>query len=280
MNWALRSAERGDMVRVKCGSIYHYGVFISEDEIIQFGLAPSQRQGVKACDIEVCTSDVDVFLGGGFLEVAVLDKKERKKRRKVEDTVRMARERLGEKGYHILYNNCEHFAYECVMGERYCSQTDTVRSLFKSLPILDLYTAILPTDAAVGHLSVKAIDEELEAIADGEEKKRRYYEWKLLEYGLERSLGLKLGKIKPYLNEGGRWCSDSCFFAFSAGKRDGVIAVAVSRAEVGLKLSESYNENAAEIEGSRSGTLLDSTVYTLTSSTPEALRLYENVELT
>lgn len=279
MTWALRSAERGDMVRVKCGSIYHYGVFVSEDEIIQFGLAPSQRQGVKACDVEVCASDVDLFLGGGFLEVAVLDRKEAKKRRKVEDTVRMARERLGEKGYHILYNNCEHFAYECVTGERYCSQTDTVRSLFKSMPILDLYTARLPADATIGRLSVKAVDEELEAITDVGEKQRRYFEWRLLEYGLERSLGLKLAKIKPYRDESGEWRSDSCFFAFSQGKRDGLVAVAVSRAKVALALSDGYGGNA-EVEGVRSGSLSDSTVYTLTSSTPEALRVYEGVKLT
>ena len=80
MKWVLKQAKKGDMVRVKLGMIYHYGVFVSEDEIIQFGLAPLLRQDVKVCDIEVCASDVDVFLAGGFLEVAEFDKAALKER--------------------------------------------------------------------------------------------------------------------------------------------------------------------------------------------------------
>ena len=33
-------AKRGDMVRIQIGSLYHYGVFVSEDEVIQFGYPP------------------------------------------------------------------------------------------------------------------------------------------------------------------------------------------------------------------------------------------------
>ena len=207
-----------------------------------------------------------------------MTKRKQKKRRKADETVRMARERIGEKGYHILYNNCEHFAYECVMGERYCSQTDTVRALFKSMPILDLYTTSFPDNATAAEISIKPVDEEISAIQDEGERARRYYEWRLLEYGLERSLGHKLAKIKPYCDKNGRWRSDTCFFSFAAGKRDGVIAVAVSRAEVSLTLSDSYPE-ASVLEKTRSGDLSDSTVFTLISNTPEALRIYENVKL-
>ena len=94
MNWVLKEAASGDMVRVKSGSIYHYGVFVSEDEIIQFGLAPALRPSVKPCDVEVCVSDVDGFLGGGFLEVAVLDRKESKKRRSPKGERRFCRQAL------------------------------------------------------------------------------------------------------------------------------------------------------------------------------------------
>ena len=74
MKWEMISPNSGDMVRVKSGRIYHYGVFVSDSEVIQFGLAPIARQGLKDSDIEVCASDVDTFLQGGFLEVAVFDK--------------------------------------------------------------------------------------------------------------------------------------------------------------------------------------------------------------
>ena len=274
MTWALKEAVSGDMVRVKSGSIYHYGVFVSEDEIIQFGLAPAMRPSIKACDVEVCVSDVDGFLGGGFLEVAVLDRKEAKKRRSVKETVAMARARLGEKGYHILYNNCEHFAYECVMGERYCSQTDLVRSLFKSLPVLDLYTLYLPTELALESIGVKAIDEEIVAIPDEKQRLVRYLEWKLFEYGAERSLGLKLPKLKFSRDPNGEWNTDSCKFAFAKSEDAGFIAVAISRAEVALSLGEAINGDK-----SVSATLSNSSVVTVHSSTPDKLRIYDNIKL-
>ena len=92
----------------------------------------------------VCSSDIDVFLQGGFLEVGEAEKAERKKLRKPKEIVKAATARLGGKGYNILYNNCEHFAYECCFGEKYSSQTERVRALFQSFPILDIYVAQIP----------------------------------------------------------------------------------------------------------------------------------------
>ena len=40
---------------------------------------------------------------------------------------------MGEGGYHILYNNCEHFANECVTGKHYSEQVEGVRELFRTL---------------------------------------------------------------------------------------------------------------------------------------------------
>jgi hypothetical protein len=138
MKWQLKAPVAGDMIRVKAGSIYHYGIFASEEEIIQFGLAPVARPTLKDTDIEVCTSDIDAFLCGGFLEVAEFDRAGRKKNRRPKDVVSYARGKLGTKGYHILYNNCEHFAYECVTGEKKCTQADAVRMLFRSMPVVDV----------------------------------------------------------------------------------------------------------------------------------------------
>ena len=41
MKWLLTEPRYGDMVRVKSGTVYHYGVYVSDDEVIQFGLAPA-----------------------------------------------------------------------------------------------------------------------------------------------------------------------------------------------------------------------------------------------
>lgn len=133
MRWLPEEPHSGDMIRVRSGSIYHYGIFVSDSEVIQFGLAPAARPTLKDSEIEVIATDVDTFLGGEFLEVAVFDRKEKKKNRTPDETVAFARARMGERGYHILYNNCEHFAYECVTGKHYSEQVDGVRALFQGL---------------------------------------------------------------------------------------------------------------------------------------------------
>ena len=73
MNWVKKAPSRGDMVRVRIGSIYHFGICTAEDEIIQFGLAPTVRKDIPDSDIEVISTDVDAFLAGGELEVAEED---------------------------------------------------------------------------------------------------------------------------------------------------------------------------------------------------------------
>ena len=144
MEWKLTDPKPGDMLRVKVGTIYHFGVYESDSSVIQFGLPPSARIGVSDAEVKVISTDIDTFLAGGFLEVAVPDRKERKKWHKPKDVIANAKKRIGEGGYNILYNNCEHFARECVTGERICEQAESIRSLFRSLPIVDVYTAPIP----------------------------------------------------------------------------------------------------------------------------------------
>ena len=48
-----------------------------------------------------------------------------------EKTVERARSKLGQKGYNILTNNCEHFAIWCKTGEEESSQ---VRDLSYGIP--------------------------------------------------------------------------------------------------------------------------------------------------
>ena len=80
MKWSLIEPKSGSMVRVKQGAIYHYGIFVSSEEIIQFGLPPMLRLSSKDADIEVCVSDDETFLCDGFMEVGIPDKGNEKKR--------------------------------------------------------------------------------------------------------------------------------------------------------------------------------------------------------
>lgn len=237
MKWSGKRPEAGDMIRVKLGSIYHYGVFVSDSEIIQFGLAPQARPTLKDSEIEVCTSDLEVFLCGGVMEVAELDEKSSK--RSPEEAIAYARQSIGKRGYNILYNNCEHFAYDCVTGKPYCSQTADVRSLFRSLPIVDVYVAAIPEGVKIGRLSCAEREAEIDSVSNPRVKTEKYCVWKLLEYALERSFGLHADKLSFTKNEAGKWTTDKCFFSLS--HCDGAVAVAVSRAAVGVDIEELHS---------------------------------------
>lgn len=234
MKWLLKDASFGDMVRVKLGDIYHYGIFASDDEVIQFGPPPSQRLTKKDNEIEVIATDIDVFLAGGFLEVAEFDKKEKKNNRTSDEAVAFARSKIGTRGYNILYNNCEHFANECISGIAVCSQADRVRALFRSMPIVDVYTAEIPDILKIGSVFPSERECEIRSVSNERVRKEKYCVWKLLEYALERSLGLKLKKMQLSKTDTGKWIAEECYFSLSHSEN--AVAVAVSRAPVGVDI--------------------------------------------
>ena len=125
MEWKCITPERGDIIRTKVCFYCHYGIFISEDEVIQFGLPGDP--GRAASEIDVLSSDIYAFLGGGELEVGKPTREEAKKMRSREEIIKTARERIGEGGYDILHNNCEHFVNSCAFGESNSAFVDNVR---------------------------------------------------------------------------------------------------------------------------------------------------------
>lgn len=127
MKWEYKECRYGDIIRVKLGSVYHYGIFVSEDEVIAFGLPPTAENLKNRNNIKVLATDIDVFSCGNLVETAQLTFKERMKRRSPEQVVLMARERIGEGGYNIIHNNCEHFVNDIVFGEKVSEQERSVR---------------------------------------------------------------------------------------------------------------------------------------------------------
>ena len=234
MKWLLKEPSYGDMIRVKHGSIYHHGIYVSDDEVIQFGLSPIARPGMKDCDVEVCTSDITLFLSGGFLEVGEPEKSEKKKFRSPDEIVSIARNRLGEKNYSILYNNCEHFSFECATGEHKSSQTDTVRELFKNFPIADVYVAAIPENLEPCRVFPHERNKEIMACSHPRVRLEKYAAWKLLEYAMHRTLGLKLAEVDLTRAETGKWICTQCEFSISHG--DGAVAVALSRKPIGVDI--------------------------------------------
>ena len=86
--------------------------------------AVAERTG----SIKVLSTDIDTFLQGGELEVGEPESAERKMLRSADEIVSIARSRLGEGGYDILHNNCEHFMNECLTGEKVSHFVSDVRS--------------------------------------------------------------------------------------------------------------------------------------------------------
>lgn len=121
------------MIRVRVGSMYHYGIYLSDDEVIQFGLPPIDGAVRNSEDVKVLVTDVDVFHCGNFLETAELGFFEKRKARKAEEIAAYARSRIGSGGYDILKNNCEHFAYECVFGKGRSIQSENAENMLQNI---------------------------------------------------------------------------------------------------------------------------------------------------
>lgn len=114
MQWTQRQPRSGEIVRTKVRFYHHYGIYVTDDRVIQFGLP--DNTGIPNEQICVLATDVHTFLNGGSLEVADPDREERKTMRPAKEVVALAESRLGQTGYDILHNNCEHFVNDCVFG--------------------------------------------------------------------------------------------------------------------------------------------------------------------
>ena len=123
--WTEKTPVFGDLIRTKVRFYHHYGIFVSEEEVIQFGLPDDPLRPAE--EIRVLNSDIAAFLQGGEVEVAVPDSATRRHMRSPEQIVELARQRIGEGGYDILHNNCEHFVNECAFGEATSSFLQDVR---------------------------------------------------------------------------------------------------------------------------------------------------------
>jgi phosphopantetheine--protein transferase-like protein len=219
------------MVRVKLGSVYHYGIFVSEEEIIAFGLPPLPRFAQQAERFLVCRTDAEVFCCGQILETAILDRTERKRRFPPEETVRRARARLGEDGYHLIRNNCEHFVNECVFGEKKSLQEEAMFRMWNTRPVINVYLA--EADRFTFDFPVPAERRsEIDACSDASMKRARIANWALLRLAARHGFSLDPDEVVFSRKKHGGWTADRFFCSFSHA--DGLCCVAVSNAPIGV----------------------------------------------
>ena len=124
-HWQLVDVYPGAHIRVPVGNIHHHGIYIGGGEVVQFGLPMDMYRAAN--EVKVLRSPIEDFsAGAAFVEVYVYDRKERKLKRKDEDIVQFALSKVGDGGYNLLHNNCEHFANVCVFGVAKSEQIDSV----------------------------------------------------------------------------------------------------------------------------------------------------------
>ena len=234
VKWWPSECKKGDMIRVRIGSIYHYGIFISEDEIIQFGLPPTAL--IPENEQRVCVSSIDEFACGSIVETAILDRNDQKRRYDADKTVRIARSRIGEGGYSLIHNNCEHFAYECVFGIKYCSQENAARRKWSNRSILDVYISSIVTCPDKPELYPPERSAEIATVTNSRLRSQMYTAWKLLELAFSHSFHKPITELAFQKTESGKWLCDA--YWFSVSHTDTAAAVCVSNSEVGIDVED------------------------------------------
>ena len=112
---------RADHIYVRRAAGYtHHGIDCGDGTVIHFTGEPGQQK-INAC---IARTPVADFLGGG-------DQKVRRygKRDDADITLARAESALGDSGYHLVINNCEHFATWCCTGRKASEQVRGVGSL-------------------------------------------------------------------------------------------------------------------------------------------------------
>jgi hypothetical protein len=98
----------------------HYGVYIGNNKVIHF--APYEGTEISPQNGIIHETSLDKFLNGRELKIAHdIDIKYSER-----EIINRANSRIGEKGYNLFTNNCEHFARWCVTGENVSYQIDNL----------------------------------------------------------------------------------------------------------------------------------------------------------
>ena len=126
--WIVRELKPGDHIRYKFNNFYHHGLYEGDGMVIHFA-GPCMEQLVDPQYVTVRRDTLEAFGSGRYIEVRKYTLKEKLRKHSPRKTIALARSRLGEKGYDIIYNNCEHFVNFCVFGRAFSTQIDEMRAM-------------------------------------------------------------------------------------------------------------------------------------------------------
>ncbi len=129
--WTVREVRPGDIIRVYTGRYYHFGIYTGDDTVIHFA-GPDPATLTDASQARIRRDSLEHFAMGKGLEVRDYSPGEKLKKRSPRKVIAEAESRIGEAGYDIIYNNCEHFVNQCVFGVAYSAQIDEMREALNS----------------------------------------------------------------------------------------------------------------------------------------------------
>ncbi|XP_005088861.1 phospholipase A and acyltransferase 2 [Aplysia californica] len=136
--FVLRSLSQGDLVEFKRGVYSHWGVYVGNEDIIH--LAGEDNDGINAnvqaqhvLTVSGHRFDKAKVCRANFWTIVGADPAYKNNTRDNKwspfpphQVVKNALEKVGKKGYSLLYENCEHFAKWCRYGKAKSDQVDTV----------------------------------------------------------------------------------------------------------------------------------------------------------
>ena len=156
---ANNNPENGDVIRVNRGLYSHYGVYVKDlQHVIHYtgATGPADFNGMVretsldeflngARGFNVChfpenpaelMNHLPINKGGKIFQLWQAIKNARLRDYHLysgEETIRRARSKLGEGGYNLALNNCEHFAVWCKTGVKDSAQVDHVLDIITYL---------------------------------------------------------------------------------------------------------------------------------------------------
>lgn len=236
----------GSILRVRVGCVFHYGVYVGDDLVVQFGSAeelpcPDPKR------VRVCTCSVAQFGAGEAFSIGICTPTDPRPFAP-EQIARRARARIGEDGYDFVKNNCEHFVCECVFDRHIAPETERFSALFERLPKGEVYVAPIPfpTACADGIFPTER-RREIEEQKNPHVRCQKFFAWRLLEYAARSSYGIKLADAKICKEPSGKWRAEE--FCFSLSHSKVLVAAAVSKLAVGVDaehfVPERFNEKLA-----------------------------------
>ncbi len=106
--------SRGDHIKVQRFGYWHHGIDLGEERVIHFCGELGQKSNAQ-----IKVSTLDDFLMNGKLCIV-----EYSSCFDAETVITSAESLLGQKDYSLFFNNCEHFARYCKIGEKKSEQVD------------------------------------------------------------------------------------------------------------------------------------------------------------